>query len=86
MSRNIYNFKKSLYYNWNIVFRYYNLDHKIVIKIDTSNYIFKDIFFQYNKKEVLYLVVYFFKKHNLIECNYKIYNKKLITIVCAFEK
>jgi len=65
---------------------YYNLDYKIVIEIDASNYIFEDILFQYNKDEVLYLVVYFFKKHNLIECNYKIYNKKFITIVRAFEE
>jgi len=68
------------------VFCYYNLDYKIVIKINTSNYIFKDFFFKYNKERVLYLVIYFSKKHNLVKYNYKIYNKKFITIVCVFEK
>ncbi len=65
---------------------YYNLNHKIIIKIDASNYVFEDIFSQYDEKRVLYLIVYFFKKHNLIKCNYKIYDKKLITIVRAFKK
>ncbi len=65
---------------------YYNLNHKIVIKIDASNYMFEDIFSQYDEKRVLYLIVYIFKKHNSIKCNYKIYDKKLITIVRTFEK
>jgi len=84
MSISIRNFK--FFFILNVILRYYNLDYKIVIEIDTSNYIFKDILFQYNKDKILYLAVYFFKKHNLIECNYKIYDKKLITIVRIFEK
>jgi len=57
-----------------------------VIEIDALNYVFKDIFFQYNENKILYLVVYFLKKHNLVECNYEIYNKKLMIIVYAFKK
>ena len=70
----------------NVVLRHYNLDHKIVIKINASNYVFKDILSQYDENKVLYFVAYFLKKHNLIECNYKIYNKELMTIVRAFEE
>ena len=41
---------------------------------------------QYNKNDVLHLITYFFKKHNSAECNYKIYNKELIVIICMFKE
>jgi len=57
-----------------------------VIEIDASNYVFEDILSQYDENKILHSVTYFLKKHNSVECNYKIYNKKLIIIVCTFEK
>jgi len=57
-----------------------------VIEIDASNYVFEDILFQYDDNEILYSVAYFSKKHNSVECNYEIYDKELMIIVCAFEK
>jgi len=57
-----------------------------VIEINALNYVFKDIFSQYDENEVLHSVAYFFKKHNSIECNYKIYDKKLMIIVYAFKE
>jgi len=57
-----------------------------VIEIDALNYVFEDILFQYDENEILHSVAYFSKKHNSVECNYKIYDKELMIIVCAFEK
>ncbi len=57
-----------------------------MIEIDVSNYVFKDILFQYDENEILYSVAYFSKKHNSTECNYEIYDKKFMIIVYAFEK
>jgi len=57
-----------------------------VIEINASNYVFKDILFQYDENEILYSVTFFSKKHNLVECNYEIYNKEFMIIVCTFEK
>jgi len=57
-----------------------------MIEIDASNYVFEDILFQYDEDEVLHFVAYFSKKHNSIECNYEIYDKELMAIVCAFEE
>ncbi len=73
-------------FTFNIILHYYNSDYKIVIEINASNYVFKNILFQYNKNKVLHLVTYFFKKYNSVECNYKIYNKELIIIVCIFKE
>ena len=63
-----------------MIFHYYNLNHKIVIKTDVSNYIFESILFQYSENEVFYLIVYFLKKHNSARYNYKIYKKKFIKV------
>jgi len=73
-------------FTFKIILCHYNSDHKIVIEINASNYVFKDILFQYNENKILYSVAYFSKKHNSIECNYEIYNKELMIIVCAFKK
>ncbi len=73
-------------FTFKIILCHYNSDHKIVIEINASNYVFKDIFFQYDENEILHSVAYFSKKHNSVECNYEIYNKELIIIVCTFKK
>ena len=69
-----------------VILYYYNSDHKIVIKINISDYVSENILFQYNENGVLYSVIYFSKKHNSIKCNYKIYDKKFIIIIYVFEK
>ncbi len=57
-----------------------------MIEINVLNYVFKNIFFQYDENEILHSVAYFLKKHNSVECNYKIYDKELMIIVCTFKK
>ena len=69
-----------------VIFHHYNLNHKIVIEIDVSDYVSEGILSQYNEDEVLHSVVYFLKKYNSAECNYKIYNKEFIIIICVFEE
>jgi len=73
-------------FTFKIILYHYNSDHKIVIEIDASNYMFENILFQYDENEVLHSVAYFFKKHNSVECNYEIYDKELMIIVCTFEE
>ncbi len=73
-------------FTFKIILHYYNSDHKIVIEINALNYVFKDILFQYDENEIFHSITYFSKKHNSIECNYKIYNKRLMIIVCTFKK
>ncbi len=73
-------------FTFKIILRHYNSDHKIVIEIDALNYVFKDILSQYDENEILHSVAYFSKKHNSVKCNYEIYNKELMIIVCTFKK
>ncbi len=57
-----------------------------MIEINALNYMFKDILSQYDENEILYSVAYFSKKHNSVECNYEIYDKKFMIIVYTFKK
>ena len=56
------------------------------MKTDASDYVSGGILSQYDENDVLHPVAYFFKKHSAAECNYEIYDKKLMAIVCAFEE
>jgi len=73
-------------FTFKIILHHYDSDHKIMIEIDALNYVFKDILSQYDENEILHSITYFSKKHNSVKCNYKIYDKKLMIIVCTFKK
>ena len=70
----------------NVILCHYNSDLKIIVKTDASDYVSEGILSQYNENDILYLIAYFFKKHNSAECNYEIYNKELMAIICTFKE
>ena len=69
-----------------VILRHYNPDLKIIVKTDALDYVSGGILSQYNENGVLHPVAYFFKKHNPAECNYEIYDKELMAIVCTFKE
>ena len=50
-----------------------------------SNYISIGVFIQLSKDRLLYLITFFFKNLSFAKCNYKIYDKELLNIVCCFK-
>ena len=56
-------------------------DCKTILEADSSEYITESIFFQFNNKGVLRPCIYFLKKNSSAECNYKIYDKKLLAVI-----
>ena len=69
-----------------VILRHYNSDLKIIVETDASDYVSEGILSQYDKNDILHLIAYFFKKHNSAECNYDIYDKELMAIVCTFKE
>ena len=61
----------------------FDFNYEIILKADLSEYITEDILFQFNNKGVLKLCVYFLKKNSSAECNYEIYNKELLIVICC---
>jgi hypothetical protein len=56
------------------------------VETDASDYMSTGVLSQYDDKGILHLVTFFSKKYSPAEYNYKIYNKELMVIVCAFEE
>ena len=52
-----------------------------MIECDLLEYITGGVLSQYNNKGFLRLYIYFLKKNSPIECNYEIYNKKLLAVI-----
>ena len=64
----------------------FNLNYEIVIEADFLKYVINSLLQQYNNNNVLQSCAFFFKKNLLTECNYEIYNKKLLIIVLCLRK
>jgi hypothetical protein len=56
------------------------------IKNDSSDFVNVDVLSQMRKNDELHSVTFFFKNLVSTECNYEIYDKKLLTIVRCFEQ
>jgi hypothetical protein len=68
-----------------LVLYHFNPENKIVVKTDPSNLVVTRILSQYDK-DILHPLAHFTKEHSPAEINYEIYNKELLTIICAFKE
>ena len=68
------------------ILQHFDLEKECVVKTDTSDYISGAVLSQPDHEEVLHPVAFLSHHHLLAECNYKIYDKELLAIVCAFEE
>ena len=64
----------------------FNLDKFLTVKSDSSDCITEEMLLQSDSQKVLYSVIYFFTHMSSAECNYNIYNKKLLIIIHIFKK
>jgi len=65
------------------ILRRFDHDRDIAVETDTSDFLSAAFLSQYDDKGTLHPVAFFSKKHSPAECNYEIYDKKLIAIVRA---
>ena len=65
---------------------HFNPNIEVLVKADASDYVSAGILSQRDKEGVLYPVAFFLKKYSSAECNYEIYNKELMAIVCCFKE
>jgi hypothetical protein len=67
------------------ILRHFDQTCKTILEINSFNYVNNEVLSQYNDEEVLHLIVFYSKNMSSAECNYKIYDKKLLIIIWAFE-
>ena len=64
----------------------FNSNRKTVVKADSLEYATENLLLQYDDNEVLRSCTYFFKQNTSAECNYQIYDKKLLAIICYLQE
>ncbi len=67
------------------VLRHFNSKRQTILEINALNYVKESILSQYDDEDVLHSIVFYSKSMILAECNYHIYDKKLLTIIWCFE-
>ncbi len=67
------------------VLRHFDSKQQTILKINISNYVKDKILSQYDDESILYSVTFYSKSMILAECNYHIYDKKLLVIIQCFE-
>ncbi len=58
---------------------------KTILKTDSFDYVNDEVLSQYDDEEVLHSIAFYSKNISSAECNYEIYDKKLLIIIWAFE-
>ncbi len=67
------------------ILRHFDQNKETILETDSFNYVNDDILSQYNDEETLHSMIYYSKNLSFAECNYKIYDKKLLAIIRVFK-
>jgi len=67
------------------VLQHFDSKRQTILKINASDYVKDEILSQYDDENVLHSVAFYSKSMILTECNYHIYDKKLLVIIQCFE-
>jgi len=67
------------------ILRHFDQTYDFILEINSFNYVNDKVLSQYDDENVLHSIVFYNKNMSSAECNYKIYNKKLLIIIWAFE-
>ncbi len=67
------------------VLRHFDSKQQTILKIDVFDYVKDEILSQYNDENVLHSVAFYSKSMIFAECDYHIYDKKLLVTIQCFE-
>ncbi len=64
-----------------LVLKHFNSIREVILKTDFLNYVNDEVLSQYDDEDILHSVIFYSKNMIFAECNYKIYDKKLLIII-----
>ncbi len=67
------------------ILRHFDQTREVILEINSFNYVNDEVLSQYDDEDVLHSIVFYSKNMSSAECNYEIYDKKLLIIIRAFE-
>ncbi len=68
-----------------LILRHFNQTHEVILKTNSFNYVNDEVLSQYNNEKALHSITFYSKNMSSVECNYEIYDKKLLAIIRAFK-
>ncbi len=67
------------------ILRHFDQTHETILKTDSFDYVNDEVLSQCDDEEVLHSIAFYSKNMSSAECNYEIYDKKLLIIIQAFK-
>ena len=67
------------------VLQHFNSKRQTILEINASDYVKDEILLQYDDENILHSIAFYSKSMILTECNYHIYDKKLLIIIQCFK-
>ncbi len=64
-----------------LILKHFDLIREAILKTDFLNYVNDEVLSQYDDEDILHSVIFYSKNKVFAECNYKIYDKKLLIII-----
>ncbi len=68
-----------------LVLKHFNSIRKVILKTNFLNYVNDEVLSQYDDENILHSVILYSKNMILAECNYEIYDKELLIIICCLK-
>ncbi len=67
------------------ILKHFNLIKEVILKTNFLNYMNDEVLSQYDDKDILHSVIFYSKNMIFAKCNYEIYNKELLIIICCLK-
>ncbi len=67
------------------ILKHFDSIKEAILKTDFLNYVNNKVLFQYDDEDILHSVIFYSKNMIFAECNYEIYDKKLLIIICCLK-
>ncbi len=64
------------------ILKHFNSIKKVILKTNFLNYVNDEVLFQYDDENILHLMIFYSKNMIFAKCNYEIYDKELLIIIC----
>ncbi len=64
-----------------LILKHFDSIREAILKMNFSNYVNDEVLSQYDDEDILHSVIFYSKNMIFAECNYEIYDKKLLIII-----
>ncbi len=68
-----------------LILKHFNSIREAILKMNFLNYVNNEVLSQYDDEDILHSVIFYNKNMIFAECNYEIYDKELLIIICCLK-